>query len=116
MAPKIDAKSMKNRGCVADAFLERPLGAKGGVRDTKSGPIWRPFSTKRHQKRHTKIDVEKVCEIMRTCSKNDAKTRSQIDGKSMKFRNLRFLVSCEEYNVKIVFLHDQGSQYRPQIH
>ena len=28
----------------------------------------------------------------------------------MDFRNLRFLVFCEEYNVKIVFLHDQGCQ------
>ena len=28
----------------------------------------------------------------------------------MKVRNLRFLVFCEEYNVKIVFLHDQGYQ------
>ena len=33
MSPKIDAKSMKNLGCVADAFLERfweGLGAKSG--------------------------------------------------------------------------------------
>ena len=35
---------------------------------------------------------------------------SEIDDKSMKIRNLRFLVFCEEYNVKIVFLHDQGCQ------
>ena len=34
----------------------------------------------------------------------------KIDDKSMRFRNLRFLVFCEEYNVKIVFLHDQGCQ------
>ena len=27
---------------------------------------------------------------------------------SMNFQNLRFLVFCEEYKVKIVFLHDQG--------
>ena len=29
MAPKIDPKSMKNRGCVADAFLERFWPAMG---------------------------------------------------------------------------------------
>ena len=34
----------------------------------------------------------------------------KIDDKSMRFRNLRFLDFCEEYNVKIVFLHDQGYQ------
>ena len=47
---------------------------------------------------------------MRKCFQNDAKTRSKIDDKSMKFQNLRFLDFCEEYNVKIVFLHDQGYQ------
>ena len=47
---------------------------------------------------------------MGKCSKNDAKTRSKINDKSMKIWNLRFLVFCEEYNVKIVFLHDQGYQ------
>ena len=45
---------------------------------------------------------------MRKCSQNDAKTMSKINDKSIKFRNLRFLVFCEEYNVKIVFSHDQG--------
>ena len=29
---------------------------------------------------------------------------------SMRFRNLRFLVFYKEYNVNIVFLHDQGCQ------
>ena len=47
---------------------------------------------------------------MRKCFQNDAKTRSKIDDKSMNFQNLRFLDFCEEYNVKIVFSHDQGSQ------
>ena len=47
---------------------------------------------------------------MRNCSQHDTKTVSNIDDKSMKFRNLRFLVFCQEYNVKIVFLHDQGCQ------
>ena len=47
---------------------------------------------------------------MRKCYQNDAQMRSKINGKSMNFQNLRFLVFCEEYNVKIVFLHDQGYQ------
>ena len=56
------------------------------------------------------FDVEKVWTFMRKCSQNDAKTVSKIDDESMNFRVLRFLVFCEEYNVKIVFLHDQGYQ------
>ena len=63
-----------------------------------------------HSKVDAKIDDEKVWKCIRKCSQNDAKTMSNIDDKSMKFRNLRFLVFCEEYNVKIVFLHDQGYQ------
>ena len=47
---------------------------------------------------------------MRKCFQNDAKTRSKIHDKSMNFQNLRFLDFCEEYNVKIVFSHDQGYQ------
>ena len=59
---------------------------------------------------NAKVDVEKVWEFMRKCFQNDAKTMSKIDDKSMKCRNLRFLVFREEYNVKIVFLHDQWYQ------
>ena len=47
---------------------------------------------------------------MRKCFQNDAKTMSKIHDKSMNFQNLRFLDFCEEYNVKIVFSHDQGYQ------
>ena len=47
---------------------------------------------------------------MRKCYQIDANMRSKINGKSMKFRNLRILVFCQEYNVKIVFLHDQGHE------
>ena len=38
------------------------------------------------------------------------KMDAEIDDKSMWFRNLRFLCFCREYNVKIVFLHEQGYQ------
>ena len=34
----------------------------------------------------------------------------KIDDKSMRFRNLRFLVFCEAYNVKLLVSHDQGHQ------
>ena len=46
MATKIGLKSMKNRGSVADAFLERPLGAKNEHHPLFPGPLRRPFSTK----------------------------------------------------------------------
>ena len=63
-----------------------------------------------HPKIDTKIDVEQVCRSMRKCFQNDAKTRSKINDKSRIFRNLRFLFFCEEYNVKLVFSHDQWDQ------
>ena len=43
-------------------------------------------------------------------SQNDAKTVSEIDDKSMKIQNLRFLVFREEYNVKIVFYMIRGTR------
>ena len=41
---------------------------------------------------------------------NGAKMGSKIHEKTSRFRNLRFIGFCREYNVKIVFLHDQGCQ------
>ena len=49
-------------------------------------------------------------------SQNDAKMDAKIIEISMRFRSLRFLVFCQMPNVKIVFLHDQGSQKRSKIH
>ena len=72
------------------------------------GAIWEPFPPKMPSKFDAKLYIEKVLTFMRKCVQNDAKTMSKIDDKSMTFRNPRFLVFCEEYNVKIVFLHDQG--------
>ena len=67
MAPQIDPKSMRIQGSVADTFLERPLGAKGGVRGTKSGThlatIFDQKSKKWHPKRHLKIEAEKVSKM-----------------------------------------------------
>ena len=39
---------------------------------------------------------------------NDAKIDAKFCEKSIQFGNLRILGFCKEYNVKIVFLHDQG--------
>ena len=52
---------------------------------------------------------------MNKCYQHDTKMRSKINGKSMNFQNLRFLGFCEEYNVKIVFLHDQGGRNQSKI-
>ena len=57
MGTKIHPKSMKNRGCVADAFLDR-FGAALGRQMLSApdafgsllGPFWRPFSTKNPKK------------------------------------------------------------------
>ena len=46
---------------------------------------------------------------------NDTKTEAEIDEKTMRFPNLRFLCFYREYNVKIVFLHEQRSQKQIQI-
>ena len=40
---------------------------------------------------------------MPTLLENGAKLRSKIDEKARRFRNLRFIGFCREYNVKIVF-------------
>ena len=80
IAPKMDPKSMKNRGCVADAFLER-FGAAFGRKKDQTGrferillaTIFDQKSKKWHPKRFPKIDAEKV-------SKNDEK-RLQNDAK-----------------------------------
>ena len=56
MGAKIYPKSVKNRGCVADAFLERfgrPLGAKWDSPVISTGPFWRPISIK-NRKMHPK--------------------------------------------------------------
>ena len=63
MDSQIDAKSMKNRGCVADAFLERfwaALGRQVGVRLLKSGSILRSFLVK-NQKKASKKASKNQC-------------------------------------------------------
>ena len=53
------------------------------------------FPSKMHSKINAKPIVGKLWYFMRKCSQTYAKTMSKIDDKSMKFRNLRFLVFCE---------------------
>ena len=88
MAPQIHPKSMKNRGCVADAFLERFWAAFG--REVLSGrdafgshldAIFAQKSKKWHPKKHPKIDAEKVSKIDAKRLQNDAK----MDAKMIDF-------------------------------
>ena len=58
---------------------------------------------------------KKFRKLMPKGFQNDAKIDAKIIEKSMRFRNLRFLVFCKVCNVKIVFLHDQGDQKQAQI-
>ena len=64
------------------------------------------------KKGHLKMDAknggEKETKIMPNGFQNDAKMDAKIDEKTMRFRNLRFLVFYKESNVQIVFLHDQA--------
>ena len=99
MHPKVDVRNMlakwNENGSVGHSFWE---------------PFGYHFPLKMHIKTNANFNAEKLQTFMRKCSQNHAKTRPKINDKSMKFWNLRFLVFCEEYNVKIVFSHDQGSQ------
>ena len=70
ISPKRRPKSMKNLGCVADAFSERLLGGLGAENGQRRcygeghfGSHFRPKIEKRHQKKHAKLDAEKVLKI-----------------------------------------------------
>ena len=83
MAPKIDAESMKNRGCVADAFLERPLAGKSTAQVLRGWAIWRPFSTKNRkkgiQKGMQKSMPKKYWKLTPKGSQNDTKIDAKIN-------------------------------------
>ena len=77
---------MKNRGCVADAFLERFWAAQGGKRETAVfqrrtllATIFHQKSKKWHPKRHPKIDAEKVSKNHEKSIQNDAKMDAKIN-------------------------------------
>ena len=79
MGTKIHPKSMKNRGCVADAFLERFWSAfwrQGGHNATSLGAIWTHFPSK----------IKKACRnrqnIINMAPKMDPKSKNGIQ-KSM---------------------------------
>ena len=61
---------------------------KGSIPYSDLDTFLMQFPLKMHPQIDTKIDVEKVCEIMRKCFQNDAKMRSKINGKSSNFQNL----------------------------
>ena len=76
---------MKNRGSVADAFLERFEVAPGRQMlvpckfcRTILGAIFYQKSKKWHPKRHPKIDAEKVSKIDAKRVQNDAKIDAEI--------------------------------------
>ena len=84
MAPKMDPKSMKNRGCVADAFLER-FGAASGAAPPPGIYFWEPVGShfrskfeKMHPKKHPKINAEKVMKIDAKRIENEAKIDTKI--------------------------------------
>ena len=81
MSTKIDPKSMKNRGCVADAFLERFGGAKVRLLiyfPVNSGAIFDQKSKKWHPKSHPKINAEKESKNYAKRLQNEAKMDAEI--------------------------------------
>ena len=75
MGTKIHPKSMKNRGCVADAFLERFWAALGTKRMTASKFCRTLLDPKKYQK----IDAEKVLKIDAKRAENEAKIDTKIN-------------------------------------
>ena len=100
------------------------LGAfRGGLRRKTGMSFWTPLaaifgqkSKKGVQKGIQKSMLKKVRKLVGKLSENGAKMGSKIDEKASRFRNLRFIGFCREYNVKIVFLHDQGYQKSIKSH
>ena len=92
MGPQIDAKSMKSRGCVADAFLERfgcIFGANRPERVVRFGtPLATIFDQKSEkwvQKRFQKSMPKKGRNLMPKLTKKGAKMGSKIDEKLIEF-------------------------------
>ena len=86
MAPKIDAKSMKNRGCVFGLFFERLGAAPGGLATLRGHPFWRPFWAKNRKnvirKGMQNSMPKKYRKLMAKGSQNDAKMDAKIFEKS----------------------------------
>ena len=59
-----------------------------------------------HEQINAKIDAEKVMNKTWKSMENEPQNDPGNNEKSMRFRTPRFLVFCQEYNVKIVFSHD----------
>ena len=73
---------MRNRGCGADAFLERSWAPKGCPRPSFAGPFWEPFSVKNRknviQKGMQNSMPKKYRKLMAKGSQNDAKMDAKI--------------------------------------
>ena len=63
----IDAKIIKNQGCVADAFFGWPWAPKGCKYYLSSGPLWRPFSVK-NRKKGVQKGIQKC--MLKLCNKS----------------------------------------------
>ena len=86
--------------------LDVPLVPKAGP----NGVTFRRNPKKNIWKIDIKVYVEKEQTMRGKGFKTYVEIDVKIDDKSMRFRNLRFLDFCEEYNVKLLFSHDQGHQ------
>ena len=104
-----------------------PLKNQGGAKNEPKNSIRRLFGTPGRPKGAKKSfleGVEKRIDFWIVFgwisggkgSQNDAKMDIKIIEFSIRFRSLRFLVFCKKPNVKIVFLHNQGSQKRSKTH
>ena len=85
---------MKNRGYIADAFLERFGTPKGGLQCLAARPFWRPFPIKNRkngiQKIIQKSIPKKYRKMMPKGSQNDAKMDAKIEDFSFLSEFLTF--------------------------
>ena len=86
ISPKRLPKSLKYRGCGADAFLERSWAPKGCSHVSFPGPFWEPFSVKNRknviQKGMQNSMPKKYRKLMAKGSQNDTKIDAKIDENS----------------------------------
>ena len=139
MVPKIDEKSRLRRECDFGAFWGGLGREKGRSPIVWGGHLATIFDQKRDFRKYTGalrqpgafkgsfllifghpfFDLNCWMEFSwifgRKASQNDAKMDTKIVEISIRFQNLRFLVFCKEYSVKIVFLHDQGCHNQSKI-
>ena len=89
ISPKRLPKSLKYRGCGADAFLERSWAPKGYSHVSFPGPFWEPFSVKNRkhviQEGMQNSMPKKYRKLMAKGSQNDTKMDAKINDSSFLF-------------------------------